>query len=211
MATVPRQPRVVAELGRPETADETAARKAENSRRHRANQTLRNLILALLASVAVMLLLVLVVVRPDQPAREPVDYIAVAEEAEAHIGATLIAPELPTGWTSNAARLETGSDDVVAWVVGLLTPSGQFIQLRQGLDADRSWVAAQLGTARSTGGLTAGGLDWQVYDRRTDADAGNFAYSMTTLDARNGIVLHGTATDEEFGLLAAAVGDEVAP
>jgi len=211
VAATPRPPRVVAELGRPETPDETAARKAENSRRHRANQTLRNLIFALLASLAVVLFLVLVVVRPDQPAREPVDYIAVAEEAATEVGAPLIAPELPAGWTSNAARIETGNDQITAWVVGLLTPSGQFIELRQGIGADKSWVAAQLDKARSTGGLTTGGLEWQVYDRRTDADSGNYAYSMSTLEAENGIVLHGTANDEEFGLLAAAVGEELSP
>jgi hypothetical protein len=59
-----RQPRIVAELGRPETPEETAARKAENSRKHRENQTLRNLVFALLSSLAVVLVLVLVVGGP---------------------------------------------------------------------------------------------------------------------------------------------------
>ena len=39
-------PRIVAELGRPETPDETASRKAESSRVYRASQNTRNLIVA---------------------------------------------------------------------------------------------------------------------------------------------------------------------
>jgi hypothetical protein len=38
--------RVVAELGRPETPEETAARKAESSRVYRSSQNFRNLIAA---------------------------------------------------------------------------------------------------------------------------------------------------------------------
>jgi hypothetical protein len=70
--------RVVAELGRPETPDETAARKAENSRAHRANQTTRNLLLALLASLAIVLFIVLVVVRPGTNLVKSVNYLTVA-------------------------------------------------------------------------------------------------------------------------------------
>ena len=100
MAASPdRPPRVVAELGRPETPDETAARKAENSRKHRANQTLRNLVLALLASLAVVLVLVLVVVRPDGAPRQARDYRADATNSQAQAGQTLAAPPLPTGWS----------------------------------------------------------------------------------------------------------------
>ena len=59
-----RAPRVVAELGRPETPDETAARKAASSRAHRENQTAFNLVIAIVVSVGIVVLLVLVVVRP---------------------------------------------------------------------------------------------------------------------------------------------------
>ena len=49
-----RGPRIVAELGRPETPDETAARKAESSRVYRASQNTRNLVAALLVTLAVV-------------------------------------------------------------------------------------------------------------------------------------------------------------
>ena len=59
-----KEPAIVAELGRPETAEETAQRKAENSRKHRANQTALNLVGATVASLAIVAFLVIVVVRP---------------------------------------------------------------------------------------------------------------------------------------------------
>jgi hypothetical protein len=45
--------RVVAELGRPETPAETAARKAESSRLHRQRQTVNNLVYSLIATLGI--------------------------------------------------------------------------------------------------------------------------------------------------------------
>jgi hypothetical protein len=204
-----RPPRVVAELGRPETPEETASRKAESSRRHRSNQTLINLVLALLASLGVVLFLVLVVVRPSQPDRTPVDYRSVASQAQPQVKNTLAAPDLPGTWTANDAGLDTGSDNVVAWSIGFITPGEQFIGLTQGIDANATWVSNQLEKARATGATTVGGLDWKVYDQRNKQDTGNFAYSMTTTVGTSSIVLHGTASTTEFTVLAQAVGRQL--
>jgi hypothetical protein len=204
-----RPPRVVAELGRPETPEETAARKAENSRKHRANQTLRNLVFALLASLAVVLALVLVVVRPDGAPRQAVDYRGDAADSQPQVDATLAAPPLPSGWSANDDGLATGSDSVVAWSVGLITPSTQYIGLVQGIDANPTWVANELQNKRSTGTTSIGGLDWTVYDRRSDENPGNFAYSLSTVIGPSSIVLHGTASRTEFETLAAAVAAQL--
>src|SRR3978361_379146 len=127
-----RGPRIVAELGRPETPEETAARKAENSRAHRANQTTRNLVLALLASLAIVLFAVLIVVRPTADLVAPVNYRTVAEQAQKDDTETLAAPPLPTGWHSNDAELKTDSGKTVTWYVGLITPKQQFVAIDQG-------------------------------------------------------------------------------
>ncbi|MBG6107454.1 DUF4245 domain-containing protein [Frigoribacterium sp. CG_9.8] len=205
-----RQPRIVAELGRPETADETAARKAENSRKHRANQTLRNLVFALLACLAVVLVLVLVVVRPDGAPRAAVDYRADASASEPRAGHTLAAPELPTGWSANDDGLTTGSDSVLAWKVGFITPSTQYIGLVQGINANPTWVSNELVNTRSTGSISIGGQDWAVYDRRTEQDPGNYAYSLSTVIGVSSIVLHGTGSAKEFTTLASAVVAQLA-
>lgn len=205
-----RPPRVVAELGRPETPEETAARTAESSRRHRSNQTFVNLVLALLASLGVVLFLVLVVVRPDAPVSRPVDYRTHASQIQPQVSETLAAPILATGWSANSDGLRTGSDKVVAWNIGFLTPSQQYIGFTQGILANATWLANQLAGARSTGQTSIGGLDWTVYDRRGENDTGNYAYSLSTTIGQSSVVLHGTATNREFRTLASAVARQLA-
>jgi hypothetical protein len=207
-----KQPRIVAELGRPETPDETARRKAENTRKHYANQTAVNLTLSIVASLAVVLFLVLVVVRPGGTVnRQEIDYQSVAQSAESNVDVALAAPDLPSGWTSNRADISTGTADGVAtWYVGLITPTEQFIALEQGVDANATWVANAVQARPATGSTTIAGLDWQVYDRRDGESPGNYAYSMTTTVDRSSYVLHGTADDVEFEQLATALAEQLA-
>jgi len=204
-----RPPRVVAELGRPETPAETAARKAESSRIHRSSQTLRNLVVALVASLAIVLFIVLVVVRPEGAVRQPIDYRAVAAQSQPTVSETLAAPILPSGWSANSANLETGADDIEAWSVGFITPKQQFIGLVQGIDANSSWVSDEVKKARATGSTTIDGVEWTVYDRRSASEPGNYAYSLSTVVGASTLVLHGTAGSTEFRTLAAAVTTEL--
>jgi len=204
MAREQKQPRVVAELGRPETPEETAARKAETTRKHRANQTALNLVVALVASLGIVLFLVVVVVRPAAPPTESVDYSQIARDT----GQQLVAPVLPPTWTANDARYGT-TDGVTSWYIGFITPETQFIAFEQGLDTNPTWLATVLGRATATGATTIDGVEWTVYDQRDGDDPGNFAYSMSTEVADGTIVLHGTAPDAEFEQLATAIAAEL--
>jgi len=196
---------VVAELGRPETAEETAARKAENSRAHRANQTTRNLIFALLASLAIVLFVVLVVVRPSTNLVSSVNYRSVAAQAQPGVSETLAAPPLPNGWQSNDAELKSDTGKTVTWYVGLITPKQQFIAIEQGIDTSDTWFGSLLGKAQSTGTVTIDGVRWTIYNQRNLQGIGNFEYSLTTtLDGSN-LVLHGSASAAEFRVLAGAI------
>ncbi|EAR24527.1 exodeoxyribonuclease VII small subunit [marine actinobacterium PHSC20C1] len=204
------EPRVVAELGRPETPDETFARKAENSRKHRANQTLFNLVIATVASLGIVLFLVLVVVRPTDTEPVTADYQTIAADAQSGASEPLLAPTLPAGWYANSARLGTTSS-VQTWYVGFVTPpspSPQFIALEQGIDANETWLSIVIDGAPATGLKTIDEVGWVIYDRRSSTDAGNYAYSMSAQIAGSTVVLHGTATDDEFELLAAAIAAE---
>ena len=195
---------IVAELGRPETAEETAARKAESSRKHRANQTLLNLVVALIASLAVVVFLVVVVVRPAPEPTASIDYVAVAAEAQGATDEPLLSPVLPSEWSANGARYQT-TEQVPTWYIGFLTPGAQYIGLDQGIGANPTWQAALLDDAKQTGSVTVEGVEWTVYDQRDAADPGNFAYSLATTRGESTVLLHGTASDEEFELLATAV------
>ena len=201
---------IVSELGRPETPEETAARKTAASSKRRANQTLVNLLLSLLASLAVVLVIVLVVVRPDSGALARVDYQQVARQAQSSVSVTLASPALPRGWSANAAQLDSkAADTVSSWYIGLITPSEQFIGLRQGIDANPTWVAKQLDNARATDSATVAGIHWTVYNQRTAKDPGNLAYAMMSVVAGSTFVLFGTASDTEFETLATSLADQL--
>jgi hypothetical protein len=202
---------IVAELGRPETPDEIVDRRAKSSAAHRANQTLINLLLAIGASLVVVVVLVLLVVRPDQGDGGPrADYIGTAKEVQPSIDATLAAPPLPDGWYANRAELDTpGSGQVESWQVGLVSPGSRYVGLTQGIDADATWIADQVGKLQPTGHVDRGGLDWTVYDHRGQADAGDVGYALVATSGDSTIVLTGSATDAEFATVATAIGRQL--
>ena len=202
-----RAPRVVAELGRPETPEETAARKASDASKRRQRQTLKNLVLALGASLGVVLIIVLMVPRSDGPIDRDIDVAAVAAQAQVTRDEELAAPELPEGWRSNAAELRVNEvDDVTAWYAGYLTPSDEYLGMYQAFDANPTWVAEQLSRTIATGVVEIDGVEWTVYDnRQSSADVGNARYGLVTEAGSTTFVLIGTAPTEEFETLAAAL------
>lgn len=201
---------VVAELGRPETAEETWARKDSARRARRQHQTAFNLVLALIASLGIVVFLVAVVARPDGAVDRSVDYQQVASQADVP-GVTLAAPELPDSYSANRADYkDKAADGVDVWTVGFLTPDKQYVGLQQGIDANPTWVANQLDQHAATGSRSIGGTKWTVYDRRAEGkDAGNQAYSLVATFGRNTVVLAGTADDASFRKIAAGVAKQL--
>lgn len=200
---------IVAELGRPETPEEAAARRAASSRRYRESKTSINLVVALLASLAIVLVIVVIVVRPSPPPAEPVDYSYVAAQVQPGYDETIADPALPSDWRANSARITSGRDGVAEWYIGFVTPAQDFVALTQGIDANPTWLAAKLDGGLATGTATIDGVVWDIYDRREAEDIGNLAYAMTAVVESGTIVLHGTAGDDEFRTVAAAVGASV--
>ena len=204
---------IVAELGRAETADEIAERKATASAAHRSNQTLLNLVIALGASLLVVFVIVIVVVRPDQSGPpKAVDWVSVAKDAQQSVSTKLVVPKLPTTWSANRAELidtKSAPDGIASWQIGFLTPSTQYIGLVQGIQVDASWISSQLQQKKATGDATFDGLRWQVYDHRTDDDPGNLAYALVTTVGDSTVVLAGTGTDAEFATLATEISGEL--
>ncbi|GAA1685261.1 hypothetical protein GCM10009792_01300 [Microcella alkalica] len=199
---------IVAELGRPETDEERAARVAENRRKRRANQSSTNLLLSIGASLLIVLFLVVVTVRED-PTPESIDYRATAEQAEAGVGMPVVAPDLPEGWYANRADLGSHGS-VQEWYVGLITTDDRFIGVLQGFDANPTWLDQVLRQPSSEGeSVEIGGTAWTLYDRREAEGVGNRGYALVTETAGSTLVLYGTASESEFSQLAAAVAAEL--
>ena len=201
---------IVAELGRAETPEETAERKAAASARRRSNQTAVNLVIALGASLAVVAFLILVVVRPNVSQTPAVDWAAEAAAAQGAVEVELVVPILPPDWWANRAELLPGaSDGVTTWEIGFITPAEKYIELSQGIDANPSWVAGKVANSPATGSQSIEGVTWQVYDRRDASDPGLKAYALVTTVGGSTIVLSGDASDQEFATLAASVTAEL--
>jgi hypothetical protein len=203
-----RQPRVVAELGRPETPQETADRKAANSLNYRKRKTINNLVYSLLVCVGLVLIIALAVPRADNSFVPEVDYGAVAAQAQASTEHTLANPDLPGSWSSNRAETDK-SGGVSSWNIGLITPSKEYIGITQGFDANETWVSQQLRQSAASSTITVDGVEWTVYDNRGRDDMGNVEYAMTTESGASTFIVFGTADDEEFRTVASALADQV--
>jgi hypothetical protein len=204
--------RVVAELGRPETPAETAARKAESSRLHRQRQTVNNLVYSLLATLGIVLVIVLIVPR-NNPGNvgKSVDWKSVAAQGAGTEPDALLSPELSKGWTANAAELRTGSaDGIDVWHIGLISPDEQYVGLDQGFKANDSWTADQLEDIRATGSKTIDGVKWVVYDNRNgQSHSDDITYGLVGTHGSSTIVLAGTAKPADFYTVARALAPQL--
>ena len=191
---------------------EAAPTIEERRAARRANQTTFNLVIALIASLGIVALLIIVVVRPDvpRPDLQDIDYRANAQNAQVGFEEQLVVPDLPGTWTANRAEgVGAGADGVARFDIGFITPAGAFLELTQGVDANPTWLAAQVKDATAGPGLTIGGIRWTVYDRRDAPDPGNVAYALVAESGASTFVISGTAGDAEFEELATAVSKEL--
>lgn len=209
-----REPRVVAELGRPETPEETAARKAANSKAYRESQNFRNLVVAMVATLVIVAVVWLVVPR-GQPAQEGgrIDAAAAGELVADSYDRTVIVPDVPeptgregNGWFVNEARAVPGSP--ASWQVLYVPGDDSFLRFVQGFDADETWAAQQLGGTAPTGETTIDGVTWQTYELNPDANA-NVSYALGTQAGPDHILLYGTSSPEKTAEVAGMIAPQV--
>ncbi|GAA1993013.1 DUF4245 family protein [Microbacterium pumilum] len=199
-------PRVVAELGRPETPEETADRKAAASEAYRASKTTRNLIAALLVTLAVVLVIILGVPRGAPPAPDRIDVAAVARDVEQAEGRRVVIPDAPEDWLVNSATVD--GDSTRAWTV-VYVPAEGFVRVSQGFDADESWPARVLGGAEADDTVTIGGVEWDRYAIDDPAKAGNVSGALSTEAGTDTVIVYGFADDKALETAAASVAEQV--
>ncbi|MCR2762279.1 DUF4245 family protein [Microbacterium sp. zg.B48] len=201
-------PKVVAELGRPETPDEAAARKAESSRVYRASQNTRNLIAALLATLAVVAVIIFAVPRGELPPPRPIDVAAIAQNIESSEGRSVIVPDVPEGWLVNRASIE--GDSTAAWtIVYVPDEASGFLRVAQGFDADPAWPTRVLSGASVDSTVSIEGIEWDRYRIPDPARAGNISAALSTQAGEDTILIYGSTDDEHLELAAASVADQI--
>ena len=199
-------PRIVAELGRPETPDETAARKAESSRVHRAAQNTRNLVAALLVTLAVVAVIIFAVPRGVPPVPAAIDVAAIAQQVEAAEGRTVIVPEAPESWRVNSAAMD--DDSTRAWTI-VYAPAVGFVRVAQGFDADPTWPTRVLDGADVDGTVMIDGIEWSRYDIADPSRSGNVSGALSTQAGPDTILVYGSAKQESLEQAAASVSAQV--
>lgn len=198
-------------MGRPETPAEKNERVQKARAERKARQNMRNLVWSLLASLGVVALLVIVVVRPDESLVESVQWEAVAEEAAPSLPGAPIVPRLSELWESNRAeiRKEPGAD--ATWSIGFLGPEQSYVFVDQGFGADASWVQQRLNNSRTTGVVTLGyqeELSWDEYDRQAQDPGGNRAYLVVT-EWDNSILVVGGTSQQAVHEVASDISDQI--
>jgi hypothetical protein len=170
----------------------------------RAKQTLNNLLLSLAATVGVMVLLVLAVPRDDSNRVQPVDYVAIAEQAATETSEKLLIPTIPVDWYSNAARYRSSAQDGVAnWYVGFVGPNSEFIAITQGLEVNQTWIQLMLESNKPTGEVEISGQTWKIYESvRENNPPKSKDYMMVLEYGENAVFVYGVAPTEALEDLA---------
>jgi hypothetical protein len=199
-------PRIVAELGRPETPEETATRKAASSRAHRDSQNVRNLIAALLVTLAVVLVVIAGVPRGSVPDAGQIDVVAVADRVAAAEDRLIVVPEVPEAWRVNGASIE--GDGVRAWTVVYAPPRG-FLRVAQGFDADEGWPSRVLSGRAPSGSTTIDGVPWDVYEISDASAVGNVSYALSASAGDDTILIYGSTSPETAAVAASGLTEQL--
>ncbi|GAA2930385.1 hypothetical protein GCM10010458_11210 [Microbacterium luteolum] len=205
-----KQPPIVAELGRPETPDETAARKAASSKAYRGSQTVRNLVAALLVTVAVVAVIIFAVPRGEPVKAEEIDVAGIAAGVESTMESPAIVPELDDFWRVNAAELQSGA--TVVWEITLAPAADDergFIKVAQAFDADSSWAPQRLNGNAPTDEVRIGGLDWDVYKLGDAGANANVSYAIGTQAGDDYVLLYGSRSAASTADLAESLVPQI--
>lgn len=172
---------------------------AAQERRNRSN--LYTLSGALLASFAVVLVIVILAIRPDPMTRAEVDWSDV--HASAPNPQTLVNPQFTDAdgdWWSNRAEYIGGGN--VEWYIGLVSPSGEFVSIEQFAGTVPPELLDVLDDADPVT-MTIAGSSATVVDRSTLKDPGNYEriYEFS-ISGGGSLIVSGTADRTEMELVA---------
>ncbi len=180
----------------PEHPEDKAARVAKARAERRARQNMRNLIWSMLASLGVVALLVIVVVRPDTNLVNEVDWRVVADQSADQLPGDPVVPMLSDQWVANRAEVSSEPGAEATWSIGLLGPEDSYVFVDQGFGASDEWLALRTERSPSTGevdlGYSPDQVTWVEYDRREVDPAGNNAYIVVLETPQSTVVVGGT-------------------
>lgn len=138
----------------------------EEMRFLRKNSNWVNMVIAILACLAVAVGILFLAPQPEVDAERVVDYQGIAEQSEGNADFDLIVPQIPRGWTSNEASLDRLNDsEYTSWYMSFIGPEDQWVSIEQSKSSE-NWAKKKTDGAIAAEKVTVGGADFQIY--RTD-------------------------------------------
>jgi hypothetical protein len=158
------------------------------------------MVISMAVIVGIVVVLLLLVPRPNQIPERSLDVPAAASGARSELGFAPADPSLPNGWTATVADVQHDTDDLPTWHLTYTTPSGHYAGVQQAKNATAAWESRQVTDGREQGTETIGSHSWII---RSRTDRG-----VTSLVLRGPVittVVTGTATSAEIDEFAGAV------
>lgn len=182
---------------------------SDKAAERRAKATVRNLIYSMLVTLGIVLLLILGVPRDDSNRIQPIDYQEIAISASNAEGYQALAPEIPEGWYSSAARLDN-TLGVRGWYLGFVTDDNQFIGLSQAFQTNPSWESEMLKTNILEGEIEISGLTWEIWPTRNPSNPpGTKEFALKHNFAESSVIIYGTAERADFELIATSIAEQL--
>lgn len=169
---------------------------------------MRNLIAALIATLAIVAVIVLMVPRGDVERPSDVDVAAIAQRVESDIKHPVVVPEVSPQWRVNSAKLVGGAPS--AWEIIYAPGEGQgFIRVSQGLKADPGWASRELPTGKPGEVMTLGGVEWQSYTFADPSKSGNISYALSTVAGTDHVLVFGSSPEKIMQETATALAPQI--
>ncbi len=180
--------------------------------KRRARQTVTNLVLALGASVAIVVGLVLIVPRSETSLIQKVDYVSIANDAAAATNLPVLIPRVPQDWWCNSARWisQPGDGTKAAWYAGFVGPENEYIGFTQAYGTNETWLALKLSGLQNTGTVGDTKLSWQLWTSpEKHVPAKSKDYMLVATVGTDTLMVYGTASESEMKSFATKIGNKV--
>lgn len=183
--------------------------------KRRARQTVRNLLLSLLVSFAMVAIIVIAVPRDESNRIPKVDYAKIAAQVEDSTDYDVIAPVLPEGWwVSNASWSANTTGGVATWTVSFVGPKNQYVGMTQAWNINSTWLFTQLGDGAAPN-VQQIGSDWWQYTVPEPKNPPKMrdivrVYKMNLENAEgNTVLLYGFDSEADFELISSLITKEL--
>jgi hypothetical protein len=178
----------------------------------RAKQTVRNLLWAILATVAAVALVVLAVPRDDTSRLTPVDSVEVSNAARADSGLPVIVlDDLPQGWYATQARWSSASSKGEADIfIGLVGPNNQYIGISQVFEFEDAWFEEETQGLEKTAEYDFGNYSWSVLEASGSVNIDQVDPMWGLFLNRDVVLITGSADSSSIEALAKQIDEQLA-